>query len=288
MPGVKPASFDYIRPGGVNEVVALLAEHGERARVLAGGQSLMLELNYRRLRPELLVDINAVGGLDVLEQTGDVLRIGALVRHARFERAGTNAPLERLLARVSRFVAHPPIRSRGTMVGSLAYAHPAAEWPAVAVALDASLTLVSAAGTRTLPAASFYLGPFATACRADELLTEVALPVLPRGARVGFFEYRRTQASFAVVAAVAVLELEDGGVRTARVGLAGAADRPLRAHQAERVLLAGGSFAAAAAAAATEARPVGEPHCSSEYRRHVIGVAVRRALEEAAADPEAM
>lgn len=284
---MKPASFEYIRPASVSEAVELLAERGDSARVLAGGQSLMLELNYRRARPALIVDINGIAELAGLERSGDVVRVGALARHARFERGSADDPLGRLLSRVSRFVAHPPIRSRGTMVGSLAYAHPAAEWPAVAVALDGQLTLVSAAGTRAVQAAAFFKGAFATACRPDELVTEVALPVLPLGAGVGFAEYRRTEASFAVVAAVAVLELEDGAVHRARIALAGGADRPLRAHRAEQVLAGApadpGSFTAAASAAAEEARPLGEPHCSSEYRRHVIEVIVRRALEQAAA-----
>lgn len=281
---MKPASFEYRRPSSVSEAVGLLAGSGDRAKVLAGGQSLMIELNYRRTQPELLVDINGISELDVLEQRDDALYVGALARHARFERPVSGSPLERLLARVSRFVGHPPIRARGTMVGSLSYAHPAAEWPAVAVALDAQLTLVSATGARTLPAASFFEGPFTTACRPDELVTGVALPVLPPSAGVGFVEHRRTAASFAVVAAIAVLELGGGSVRAARVAVAGGADRPLRAHEAEQVLRDGGSFADAASAAAAEARPVAEPHVSSEYRRHVIEVVVRRALEQASAE----
>jgi carbon-monoxide dehydrogenase medium subunit len=176
------------------------------------------------------------------------------------------------------------------MVGSLAYAHPAAEWPAVALGLDAQLTLVSAAGVRAVGADAFFQGPFRTACRPEELVTEVALPVLPPGTGVGFVEYRRTAASFAVVAAVAILELEGGSVKNARIALAGAADRPLRAHGAEQ-LLSGAraerrSLSAAAAAAAADARPLSQPHCSSEFRRHVIDVIVRRALEQAAAGAE--
>jgi carbon-monoxide dehydrogenase medium subunit len=250
----------------------------------------MLELNYRRARPELVVDINGIAELGRFERDGDILRVGALTRHARFERPSSNDPLDRLLARITRFVAHPPIRVRGTMVGSLAYAHPAAEWPAVAVALDARLRLVSAEGARSVAAAEFFQGPFATTRRPDEVVVEVALPVLEPTAGTGFAEYRRTEASFAVVAAVAVLDIENGVVRQARIGLAGSADRPLRAHAAERALTGitahPESLAVAASAAAREARPISEPHCSSEYRRHVIEVIVRRALEQATASAE--
>jgi carbon-monoxide dehydrogenase medium subunit len=275
---LKPARFEYRRPGSVDEALELLATYGDDARVLAGGQSLMLELNYRRIEPRLLVDINGIPGLERADVTGGRLRIGALARHGRFERLAGDVPLGRLLARISHFIGHPPIRNRGTMVGSLAYAHPAAEWPALAVALDAELTLVSAGGTRSLPARSFFSGAFRTERRPDELITEVALPLLSTGTRVGFVEHRRTQASFAVVAAVAVLE-----GTAARIAVAGGADRPLRAAVAEQVLAGGGSFAEAASAAAAESQPLAEPHCSSDYRRHVIEVVVRRALEQAAA-----
>jgi carbon-monoxide dehydrogenase medium subunit len=275
---LKPSAFDYRRAESVEEAVELLAAHGDEARVLAGGQSLLLELSYRRIEPRLLVDINGIQELDRAEPRNGMLRVGALSRHARFERLPGDDPLARLLARLSRFIAHPPIRNRGTMVGSLAYAHPAGEWPALAVALDAELTLVSAGGSRAVPARSFFTGAFRTERRPDELITEVALPLLPPDARVGFVEHRRTQASFAVVAAVAVLE---GG--TARVAVAGGAETPLRAQAAEEVLAGGGSFAEAAVAAAGESRPRAEPHCSSEYRRHTVEVVVRRALEQAAA-----
>jgi carbon-monoxide dehydrogenase medium subunit len=276
---MKPAPFEYRRAGSAAEAAELLAEHGDDARVLAGGQSLMLELNYRRIAPGLLVDINRIEELNSLERAGGVIRVGALARHARFERLSGDDPLERLLARVSRAIAHPPIRNRGTFVGSLAFAHPAAEWPMVAVALDAELTLLSVGGTRTVPAGSFFTGAFRTERRPGELITEAALPFLPREARFGFVEHRRTQASFALVAALAVEGAEGG----ARIAVAGAADTPLRARAAEQALAGGGSFAEAAAAAAGESRPIAEPHCSSEYRRHAIEVVVRRALEQAAA-----
>jgi aerobic carbon-monoxide dehydrogenase medium subunit len=287
---LKPPRFEYRRPTTVEEAVAELAEDPEGSRVLAGGQSLVLEMNYRRVRPARLVDVNHVSELDLLMRDGAGLRVGALARHASFEHGPGDGPLGRLLSRVSRHIAHPPIRSRGTMIGSLAYAHPAAEWPAVVVALDAELTLVSAVGARTVDARSFFEGPFATACRPGELVSEVRLPLLADGAGVGFVEHRRTQASFAVVAAVAVIEVADGAVSSARLAVAGGADRPLRAADSEALLIGAPAdripFAAAAAAVAAGSSPRAEPHYSADYRRHVVDVVVRRALEAAARDGE--
>ena len=266
---MKPAAFEYHRPSTVDETVAVLADDPGSSRVLAGGQSLVLEMNYRRARPGRLVDINGVAELNRVDRDGDRMRVGALARHARFEDRVDDGALGRLLSQVSRHIGHPPIRSRGTMVGSLSYAHPAAEWPTLAMALEGELELVSASGARSVPARSFFEGPFATSCRPDELVSEVRLPVLGDDVGVGFVEHRRTHASFAVVAAVAVLDLADGEVRRARIGIGGGADRPLRADEAEGVLVGApagqASFAAAAAAAAAHARPVAEPHCSIDH-----------------------
>lgn len=285
---MKPAPFEYKRPQTVEEAVALLSDDGARARVLAGGQSLVAEMNYRRARPARIVDINAIAALEVIEADGESLRVGALVRHVQLERGATDGPLGRLLTRVSRHVAHPPIRNRGTMVGSLAYAHPAAEWGAVAVALGAELRLASVGGTRVVAAEDFFRGPFVTDCGPAEFVTEVRLPALGAEMGVGFVELRRTHSSFAMVAAVAVLGIADGRVTDARIALANASSRPLRVETAEAVLVGAratpASFAAAAAAAAAQADPVSEPHASADYRRHAAEVLVLRALAAAAAD----
>jgi carbon-monoxide dehydrogenase medium subunit len=278
---VKAAPFDYVAPRSAGDVVALL---GDGTAVLAGGQSLMLELAYRRRRPRLVVDLNRVtdfSAFPALRENG-VLAVGPLVRHRVFERPVTADPLGRLLAKIVPNIAHPPIRARGTMLGSLAYAHPAAEWAAVAVTLDAAFDLLGPAGVRTVPAAGFFLGPFATAARG-ELLAEVRLPLLPPAAGVGFVEHRRTHSSFALAAAIAVLDVRDGVVADARIGLANPATR---ARHAEAALVGrpatAASFArAGAVAAAEDARPVDQPHGGADYLRHAAGVLVRRALEEA-------
>lgn len=292
---MKPAAFDYVAPTELSDAVTALAERPETARVLAGGQSLVLEMHYRRERPDLLVDINTVRGLDAVEVDGDALRVGALARHRTFETPSVAPGASgRLLSRVSPFIAHPPVRARGTMVGSLAWANPASEWCATAVALDAGIELAGPGGSRVVAARDFFRGPFRTARQPDEILTSVRLPLLPGpGAEadavgVGFHEHRRTHASFAQVAVVAVLILRDGVIADARLGLAGVADRPVRADEAERHLRGreaeAAVFARAAELAAAGADPLPEPHAGSEYKRHAVGVLVRRVLEQAGAD----
>lgn len=282
---MKPAAFDYVAARTPEEAVSALAENPGETRILAGGQSLVLDMNYRRERPSRLVDINRVTELEQLEANDGILQVGALARHRRFEEPVVAGPLGRLLSRVSHYIAHPPIRARGTMIGSLAYAHPAAEWPAVAVALDAELDLLGPEGERTVSATDFFHGSFVTACQPDELLTGARLPLLEENTGVGFMEQRRTQASFAMVAVVATLTLEQKNIYTARIALANAADRPLRARRAEEFLLnrpaTAEAFAETSRQAAQEADPRAEPHASVAYRRHAIEVLVYRALQQA-------
>jgi carbon-monoxide dehydrogenase medium subunit len=291
---MKPAPFEYVAVRTAAEAVRALAGPGE-ARVLAGGQSLVPELNFRTVRPGRLVDINRVAGFAGLEAdpTSGVLRVRPLARHRAFERpAPGSGALGELLAAAARHIAHPPVRARGTMLGSLAYAHPAAEWPAVAVALAAEFDLTGPAGIRSVPAGQFFTGPFRTARRPDELLTEARLPLLPAGTGVGFAELRRTRASFAQLAVAAAVIVRDGTVRRAWLGLANAADRPVRALAAERALAGqpatAVSYAAAGAeAAGSDADPRPQPYTDLAYQRHAIAVLVVRALMQASSpEPE--
>jgi carbon-monoxide dehydrogenase medium subunit len=277
---MKPPLFDYVAPRSAAEAVGVLAAGGGDAQVLAGGQSLMLELNFRTRRPSVLVDINRIPGFVGLDASEDRLRVRPLVRHRVFEQPVVHGPLGVLLARIARHIAHPPIRARGTMLGSLAYAHPAAEWPALAVTLDAELDLLGLDGRRTVPARDFFTGPFATVRRPTELLVEARLPVLPADARVGFVEHRRTQASFAELAVIAVLTVDDGHVASVNLGLVNAADRPVRAYAAERYLL-GRPFSAFGDAGLVAATEDAAPTGNVEYQRHAIAVLVKHALEEA-------
>jgi carbon-monoxide dehydrogenase medium subunit len=281
---MKPAPFEYVAARSADDVVAALADG--RTDVLAGGQSLVLEMNYRARRPGRLVDINRVPGFERLERDGDVLRVGPLVRHRAFEGDRVAGPLGALLRQVAHHIAHPPIRARGTMLGSLAYAHPAAEWPAVATALGAELELAGPDGRRTVAAGDFFRGPFATGREAEELLAEVRLPVLPPGTRVGFAEHRRTHASFAQLAVLAAVTVTDGQVSAARIGLVNAADRPVRAHAAESALLGRplddpAITEAGRAAADRDADPRPQPYADPGYQRHAVAVLTRRALMRA-------
>lgn len=283
---MKPPPFEYCRASTLGEAVAVLSD-GD-SKVLAGGQSLVIDLNRRRTRPARLVDINRVAELDLLRIEEDRLRVGALVRHATFEHAVEPGPLGRLLAEVSRTIAHPPIRTRGTMVGSLAYAHPAAEWCTVAAALDAELHLAGTRGQRVVAASEFFRGPFRTACSPDEIVTEVRFPLLDPDTGVGSARQNRTAASFPMVAAVTALTVRDGVIDQARIGVTNAADRPLRPAAAERSMIgeppSARLFAFAGQMAADEADPKPEPYCGIEYRRHAVAVLVRRALERAAGE----
>jgi carbon-monoxide dehydrogenase medium subunit len=299
---VKPPSFDYVVPRSVPEVLEALADPRPDVRVLAGGQSLILEMHLERIRPDLVVDINQVPGLDGLRvsggRAGGSVEIGALVRHGAFESAAAvPGPLGTLFSLAVDNIAHPPIRNRGTMVGSLAWAHPASEWCAVAVALGATIVLRGPEGPREVPASDWFLGTFETARRPGELITAVRFPLLGPDTGVGFIEHRRTHFCFAMVAVAAALTIRDGVVEQARIGLVNCGDRPLRARNAERALTGaqvgspGSGYRlpdshpfvrAGRIAAAEDADPITGPYADIEYLRHAIAVVVGRTLRQAA------
>ncbi|GAA3570926.1 xanthine dehydrogenase family protein subunit M [Microlunatus spumicola] len=272
---MKPASFAYAAPTSLDEALDALAEDG--AVVLAGGQSLVLELVYRDQRPRLVVDVNRVPGLDHLREDDDGLALGALVRHAALERGGDGL-VRRLLAEVAPYVAHPPIRARGTFCGSLAWGHPAAEWNAVALALDARVHLRSATGRRTVAGADWFRGDRRTARQDGELVEEVVLPRLPSGATTGFAEHRRTHASFAEVAVVAVVVLEDERVREVRLSAAGLADRPLRLTAVEDLLVGTGAAEVADRARAETPAHLDRAGHHAALAAELAGRALERAL----------
>ncbi len=285
---MKPAPFAYHRPATLADTVHLLAELAPlEGRVLAGGQSLVPIMAFRLARPEHLIDINAVAGLDGLAMRDGVLRIGARVRHAAFHRPVVDGPLGAMLAAVVRHIAHYPIRLRGTFCGSLAHADPAAEWGVVAATLDAELALVSARGERRLDARDFFRGAMETALAPDELLAEAQLPILPEGTRFGFAEFSRRAGDYALAMALAVLRLDGGVITAPRIGLGGAEAAPRRIAASEAVLRgeAPGEavFRAAAAAAAAAIDPLVDPQTDAQYRRELVGAMVYRALTQACA-----
>ena len=289
---MKPPPFAYAAPATLEEAVGLLTEHAEaEPRVLAGGQSLIPLMNFRLAKPGYLVDLRNVAGLSGIRRDGDVLRIGAMTRMAEVGRSPEIAVAAPLVTEAVGLVAHAPVRNSGTVGGSLAHADPAAELPAVALALDADLVAAGPGGTRVIPAAEFFTGPYSTALAADEILTEIRLPVWPGGH--AFTEFSRVHANFAVVAVAALVELDgdgDGdGDRIGRVALAlaGVAPTPVRATAAERALAGApadaGTIRAAAAAAAASLSPAGDLHASPETRRGLARTYLRRGIELAVA-----
>jgi carbon-monoxide dehydrogenase medium subunit len=286
---MKPAPFEYRSPATVEEALSLLTEHGDDAQVLAGGQSLLPMMALRLARPAMLVDVGRIAELGALSANGG-LHVGAGVSQRRVERSATAAEWCPLLHQAVPFIAHPPIRTRGTIGGSLAHADPAAELPAVAAALDAEVVLRGAGGERIVPADAFFLGYLTTARRSDELLVEVRFPELPAGSATAFLEISRRHGDFALVACAVVVGIDDDGrVSDARVALAGVDTVPVRARGAEAALVgqpAGpDAWKHAGAETSADLRPGSDIHATGEYRRHVAGVLVGRALAAAAARP---
>lgn len=234
---MKPSPFSYAAPSSVAEAVDLLAGAGDDAKILAGGQSLIPMLNMRLARPTVLVDINGVTELDYLRRDQEGLHIGALTRHVSVERSEIVRRHWPVLHEAAEWIAHPQIRSRGTIGGSVCHADAHAELPSVFAALDARFQVQSATGTRVVPWSDFFLGPFETILGPDEVLTEIMVPSLPPHTGSAFREYAHRRGDFALAGAAAVL-LTDGSRRctSARLSLLGASATPHRAHQVEGFL----------------------------------------------------
>jgi aerobic carbon-monoxide dehydrogenase medium subunit len=283
---MKPAPFVYHAPTDLNEAIATLAQVAPAdGRVLAGGQSLVPSMAFRLARPAHLVDINTVTGFDRLTVGADGLGIGACVRHAAFHRPVTDAPLGALLSAVVGHIAHYPIRTRGTFCGSLAHADPASEWCLVAVTLGATIVAQSVRGTRLIAADEHFQGIMTTALEPDEILTQARLPALAPGTRFGFYEFSRRAGDYAIAMALATFQLEQGVMVGPRLGLGGVEDRPRRSAAAE-AMLAGRApetavFRQAAEAAAASVEPLEDLQSSADYRRDLVRVVARRALERA-------
>ena len=267
----------------------LLAEYGDEARPLAGGQSLVPMLAMRLVRFDHLIDLNNVGELTGVEQTGDGLRIGAMTRQATIGADPLVASRAPLLAMATSHIGHFQIRNRGTVGGSLAHADPAAEYPAVAAALDAKLEVASIRGTRLMDAADFFEGPFATALDGDELVVAARFPAWDGPSGFAFEEVARREGDFALVGAAAGVELDTAGIiRRASIAVVGVGGAPVRATEAETALVGsraeGGDPGEAAIGRLALARsePTDDIHASATYRRRVGAVIVARAVAKAA------
>jgi carbon-monoxide dehydrogenase medium subunit len=282
---MKPAAFDYHRVDRVEDALERLAELGEDAKVLAGGQSLVPMMNFRLVRPPALVDITRVPDLKYVVRDGDALRIGALTLHREIEllRDPDIVGGYELLPRAARWVGHYPIRTRGTFGGSVAHADPSAEWCMLAVLLDATVVVLGPDGEREIPAADFFLGFFTTALEPGELLVEVRFP-RPRP-HAALHEFARRHGDFAIVAVAVAVDLDGDRMGEPRIVVGGVDEVPLRVEAAERLLdgaaPGGEAFAAAGRAAADTVEPSSDVHGSAEYRKELTDVLVRRALAEA-------
>ena len=289
---MKPARFDYLAATSVEEAVAALSAYGDDAVVLAGGQSLVPLLNMRLARPSVVVDVNRVAALAGIAANG-ATTIGALTRQVAALRSPLLAGRAPLLVTALGQVGHVATRSRGTIGGLAAHADPAAELPAVLLALDATLVLQGPDGQRAVAAADFFQGPFTTSRRSDELLTAVRLPLPPAGARHGFHEVARRHGDFALAGAALAVAAGSGGSpgaaagpgegRPARIALFGVAPCAFRAVAAEAALAAGAPDDDVAALAAAAAEPQSDIHATAAYRRRAVRVCVLRALAAAAA-----
>jgi CO/xanthine dehydrogenase FAD-binding subunit len=282
---MKPPAFDYIAATSIELAVAALAAAGGDAKIIAGGQSLLPMLNFRLLRPSVLVDINRIASLAYINETAAAIRVGALTRHFQLETSPVIARYFPVMSCAMTHVAHLAIRNRGTIGGSLSHADPAAELPMLALLLDATLHVVSDAGERTVAARDFLLDALTVDLGGGDIVTEIVLPKLPPRTGWGFEEVARRHGDFALAAAAVTLTVSDDAIAQARIALTGVGPTPLRAADAETLLtgyaLEDGLINRAIEAVRAVIAPATDLHASSDYRRHLAGVLTGRALAAA-------
>jgi CO/xanthine dehydrogenase FAD-binding subunit len=287
---MKPAPFNFFAPSTIEEALALLAEHGYDAKVLAGGQSLIPTMNFRLAQPAVLVDLNRIPELFYIkpDKDGGVL-VGTMTRESQVERDPLIAERAPLVHEAMPHIAHPQIRNRGTFGGCIAHADPAAELPAVSLALNARFRVLGQAGERWVPADEFFVGFFTTALQPDELLVEVSLPPMAPNRRRGwsFQEVARRHGDYALVGVATLVTLdEQGQCEAVRLVFLSVGDGPVEAHQAAEVLRGQvpspeAIRAAAETASSADVDPSGDIHATADYRRHLVKVLTRRSLEQA-------
>jgi carbon-monoxide dehydrogenase medium subunit len=280
-----PPRFDYVAPSSMEEVLSLLQQHGEEAKVIGGGQSLIPLMKLRLAAPRVLVDLRRLPGLSFVVEVGGGLRIGAMTRTAEMERSDVVTARWPLVAAAAPLISDPLIRNLGTVGGSLAHADPAGDWGSVMLALGAEVVAERVGGERTIPMAEFFRGTFETALEPTELLTEIRVPA-PAGKAGGtYLKLERKVGDYATVATATQVELEDGRMRRAGVALTAVGSQNLRSEAAEQVLEGAEPTAEAldeaARLAAADARPFSDVRGSAEYKREVARVFVRRGLERA-------
>lgn len=282
---MKPAPFEYHAPASLEQALEIKSQHGEEARILAGGQSLVPAMNFRIVQPGVLVDLNRVGGLGFIREEGEAIRVGAMTRERQLEFDPSIAKRTPLLHEATPFIAHPQIRNRGTIGGSLVNADPAAELPVLMLALNARLKAQNKYGERWIEAKDFFVGMFTTALEADEILVEIELPFISARTGWSFVEVAPRAGDYALMGVAASVTLDqDGKCTDAKLVYLNAGDGPVDAVEAAN-LLKGGSITdalidkVAKNASENEISPFGNVHTSAEFQRHLAGVLTRRALK---------
>ena len=273
---MKPAPFAYRKARSLDEAVSLLGEHAD-ARLLAGGQSLIATLNMRLSAPSLLIDINGLGGLDRIEAKDGTVTIGALTRHTQAERSDVIAKHAPLIASAMPHIAHPAIRNRGTIGGSIAFADPAAELPACLLALGGEVEASGPSGKRTVKADDFFVDLYETALRPGEMLTAIRVPAASAETRTGFAELARRHGDYAIVGLAATARAKGKGLADVRLAFFGVGNTALRARKAEAALERGDVDAAVAA---LDLAPHDDIQATGPQKKHLAGVLLRRVAKQ--------
>ena len=285
---MKPAAFDYFAPESLEEALSLLGKHSSNAKLLAGGQSFVPMANFRVLRPEVVIDLNRIAALGFIAERDGALAIGAMVRHRAVERSELVRARCPLIAQAVPNIGHAVIRNRGTIGGSLSHSDPAAEWPVVAIALEATMVARSPRGERLIPAAGFFVGLLTTSLADDEILVEIRFPVAPARTGAEFLEISRRHGDFALVSVGAQVTLSNAGaIDDIRLALGGVGPFPFDAWALAKRLVGStpqaSDLEALGAEVAKRIEPPSDLHASAEYRKEVAGVLVVRALRVALA-----
>ncbi len=284
---MKPAPFEYHVPDSIEQGLDLLREHGDEAKILAGGQSLVPAMNFRVVQPRFLIDLNRVAELSYIHEEGNVIRIGSMARERHLEFDSSIAKRTPLLTEAVPFIAHPQIRNRATIGGSIANADPAAELPVLMLALSARLKAKNVSGERWIDAQDFFTGMFTTALESDEILVEIELPFMPARTGWSFMEVAPRTGDYALMGVAALVTLEKNGkCKKAKLVYLNAGDGPVDAKEAAKIL-EGEKIndklieSAAAMASGKEINPFGNVHTSPDFQSHLANVLTKKALKQA-------
>lgn len=291
---MKPAPFEYYAPDSIEPALDLMSQYAGDAKILAGGQSLVPAMNFRIVQPGVLIDLNRVAELSYVREEDSVLRIGAMTRERQLEFNESISRWAPLLKEAAPHIAHPQIRNRGTIGGSIVNADPAAELPVLMLALSARLKAKSVSGERWVDAQDFFMGMFTTALEPDEILVEIELPASPSRTGWSFMEVAPRAGDYALMGVATLITLDENGkCERAKLVYLNAGEGPVEAKEAEKLLI-GESLndslieSTASKASETEINPFGNIHASSEFQRHLANVLTKKALKQATQRAEGM